>query len=137
MGLLVAEIVNLFNSDKFLISVLSSATDYIGSVIGFLAIYYRDNKSFYEGLPTNERLKKTLKSAFGLWPSIALADVAYIVVRPYFHYLLLTSGIEAGIAATIAHFLAFGAFNAIAIFSRGILDFVKMKKENNRVFGNI
>lgn len=126
-GIIVAVNVSSITSDDFLISVSSSSADYIGSIFGFLAIFYNDNKLLYKDLNTNKRLKTILKSALGLWPSIALADVAFIISRPYFHYFLLTNGLEAGIAATIAHFLAFGIFNVVAILSRSILDFVKVK----------
>jgi len=34
-------------------------------------------------------------------------------------------GLEAGMAATIAHFVAFGLFNIIAILSRSIVDYVR------------
>jgi hypothetical protein len=129
IGVLVAVIVSSFiSADEFLVSSFSSVADYAASILGFLVIFYFDNKSLYIELNTNKRVKKILRLALGLWPSIALADIAFIIARPYFHYLLLTNGIDAGIAATIAHFLAFGIFNIVAILSRSIFDFVKVKK---------
>jgi hypothetical protein len=35
--------------------------------------------------------------------------------------ICLTYGLESGVAATIAHFIAFGIFNGIAIFQKALL----------------
>jgi hypothetical protein len=63
-----------------------------------------------------------------LWPSVVAADVAFIIVRPSLHYLSLSFGLEAGVAATLAHFLAFGVFNLVAIFSRSLVDYARHVK---------
>ena len=91
----------------------------------FLAIYYQDNKGYYREDDKSKRIGKIIKSAFRIWPSVVVADIAYIISRPYIHYLLMINGLEGGIAATIAHFIAFGIFNAIAIFSKSIVDYVR------------
>jgi putative flippase GtrA len=127
-GVGVAEAV-AFTKDELAISVSSGAADYIGSTLGFLAVYYHDNKSQYRDLDRKARFKKIMKSALSLWPSVAAADIAVIFARPYAHYLLLLSGLEAGIAATIAHFIAVGVFNGIAVLSRSIIDYAQSKKE--------
>lgn len=122
-GVGVAEAAAAITTDEFAISISSSIADYTGSIIGFLAVFYHDNMHQYADLPRRERFKKVIKNAFSLWPSVAIADVAIIITRPYVHYLLLVSGLEAGVAATIAHFVAVGVFNGIAILSRSILDY--------------
>jgi hypothetical protein len=43
--------------------------------------------------------------------------------------VLLVSGLEAGFAATVAHFTAFGVFNGIAILSRSVIDYMKSSKQ--------
>lgn len=127
-GVGVAEAAAAITTDEFVISVSSSIADYAGSIIGFLAVFYYDNMRQYADLPRREQFKKIIKNAFSLWPSVAVADVAIIVTRPYVHYLLLISGFEAGVAATIAHFVAVGVFNGIAILSRSILDYTLRKR---------
>lgn len=115
--------------DEFAISVSSGVADYTGSILGFLAIFYHDGKCQYRDLSGKNRFKRIIKDAFRLWPSVAAADVAYILARPYIHYILLVSGLEAGIAATIAHFSAFGVFNGVAILSRTIIDYLKSSRQ--------
>ena len=88
-------------------------------------IYYHDSKRYYLEYDRLQRFKKVLKSILHIWPTIAIADVAYIFCRPYIQYLLLTYGLESSVAATIAHFVAFGIFNAIAIFSKSMADYVR------------
>lgn len=124
-GIAVAETAASLSMDEFAISVYSSGADYMGSILGFLAVFYRDNRSLYQSDSRNVRIKKILKDVLKLWPSVLAADIAFILVRPYIHYVTLTLGIEAGIAATIAHFLAFGVFNCVAIFSRSIIDYAR------------
>ncbi|MEW6603277.1 MAG: hypothetical protein AB1351_01145 [Thermoproteota archaeon] len=128
-GVGVAEAMSAATRDEFAISISSGIADYAGSILGFLAIFYRDSKAQYSELARKDRFKRIMKDAFSLWPSVAVADVAYIFARPYVHYILLVSGIEAGIAATIAHFAAFGVFNGVAILSRSIIDYLKSSKQ--------
>jgi len=124
-GVGVAEAAAAITKDELAISVTSGVADYAGSTLGFLAVFYRDSKAQYSELNGKERFKRIMKDAFSLWPSVAAADVAYILTRPYIHYILLVSGLEAGVAATIAHFAAFGVFNGIAILSRSIIDYLR------------
>ena len=128
-GLGVAEAVAATTRDELTISVLSGVADYAGSILGFLAIFYRDSKTQYRELEGKKRFSRIMKDAFSLWPAVAAADVAYIFSRPYIHYILLVSGLEAGIAASIAHFAAFGVFNGVAILSRSIIDYLKSSKK--------
>lgn len=130
-GVGVAEAVAAFTRDEVAISVSSGAADYIGSILGFLAIYYRDNKAKYSHLDRKGRFKHVLKSAFSLWPSVVAADIAIIFSRPYVHYLLLLSDFEPGISATIAHFVAAGIFNGVAILSRSMIDYARMRKQKD------
>lgn len=124
-GIGVAEAAASAKLDEIWISGYSSAADYLGSILGFLGVYYADNKRLYESDARTVRIKKILKSALRLWPSVVAADAAFILARPYFHYAALFAGVEAGIAAVIAHFLAFGVFNAVAILSRSIIDYTR------------
>ncbi len=124
-GIAAAEVAASVALDDFAISAYSSAADYSGSVLGFLAIFYLDSRSKFQGVSRTMRIKGTLKDAFRLWPPVLAADVAFILVRPYFHYVMLVLGIEAGVAAIIAHFLAFGVFNCVAIFSRSIIEYAR------------
>lgn len=128
-GVGVAEAMAATTRDEFAISVSSGIADYAGSILGFLAIFYRDSKAQYSELSGKDRFKRIMKDAFSLWPSVAVADIAYIFARPYVHYILLVSGLEAGIAATIAHFAAFGVFNGVAILSRSIIDYIKSNRQ--------
>lgn len=128
-GVAVAEATASLTADEFVISAYSSGADYMGSILGFLAVFYRDNRSLYHGDSRGTRTKKILKDALKLWPSVLAADIAFILVRPYFHYISLTLGIEAGVAATIAHFLAFGVFNGVAILSRSMIDYARSAKQ--------
>ena len=125
-----AEAAAAANLDHFTISAYSSGADYGGSVAGFLAVYYHDHKSCFPDHSGFGRVKMVLKSALKLWPSVIAADVAFILVRPSLHYLSLSLGLEAGIAATFAHFLSFGVFNLVAIFSKSIFDYAKYVKVN-------
>lgn len=122
-GIGVAEFAAFLKADEFQISVHSSIADYSASVLGFLAIFYLDNRPPYMNLSKTERIKKILRKVFSLWPTVAAADLAFILARPYFHYLLLVASIETVLASTIAHFAAFGVFNMVAIFSRSIIDY--------------
>jgi hypothetical protein len=128
-GVGVAEAAAAAAGDELAISVSSGVADYAGSILGFLAIFYRDSRVQYDELAGKERFKRIMKDAFSLWPSVAAADVAYILVRPYIHYVLLVSGLEAGVAATIAHFAAFGVFNGVAILSRSIIDYLRSSRQ--------
>lgn len=128
-GVGVAEAAAAVSWDEIAISVWSGVADYAGSILGFLAIFYRDSKVQYRELARKDQFKYIMKDAFSLWPSVAAADVAYILARPYIHYILLVSGLEAGIAATIAHFAAFGVFNGVAILSRSIIDYLKSTRQ--------
>jgi hypothetical protein len=127
-GIAAAEVIASFDMDEFAIAAYSTGADYIGSILGFLAVYYSDNRSKYQDVCWSTRIKKILKDALGLWPSVLAADIAFVLVRPYFHYISLTLDIEAGIAATIAHFLAFGVFNGVAILSRSLIDYARSTK---------
>jgi hypothetical protein len=123
-GLIVAEM--FYSLSKASNSFYSGITDYIFSIVFFLIIYYYDNKKNYQHYKYYNRIKKILKSAISFWPSIIIADIAYLIARPYIHYMLISLfGLETGLAATIAHFFAFGLFNIIAILSKSIIDFVK------------
>jgi len=128
-GIVVAEASARFKNDEIALSLYSGTADYVGSILGFLAIFYYDNKLQHRDLDGKERFKRIMKSAISLWPSVVAADIAYIFARPYVHYLLLLSGFEAGIAATISHFFAFGIFNGVAILSRSLIDYVRSKKQ--------
>jgi len=128
-GVGVAEATSAFTYDEIAISLTSGIADYAGSILGFLALFYRDNRLQYQDLSRKERIMRIMKSALSLWPSVMVADIAYILVRPYAHYLLLLYGLEVGIAATIAHFIAFGVFNSVAILSRSMIDYAKSKKQ--------
>lgn len=128
-GLVVAELAAAVTKDEFAISMSSGLSDYAGSILGFFAIFYRDNIPRYRELGRKERVRRITNDAFSLWPSVAAADIAYIFIRPYMHYVLLLSGLEAGIAATIAHFAAFAVFNGVAILSRSIIDYMKSSKQ--------
>ncbi|MGH9992198.1 MAG: hypothetical protein ACREBU_19800 [Nitrososphaera sp.] len=127
-GVAAAEAAASIALDDFAISAYSSVADYSGSVLGFLAIFYLDNRSALRGIGRIARIKKTLKEAFRLWPPVLAADIAFVLVRPYFHYVMLVLGIEPGVAAIIAHFLAFGVFNCVAIFSRSVIDYARSTK---------
>ncbi|HEX2013978.1 MAG TPA: hypothetical protein VLA68_02000 [Nitrososphaera sp.] len=124
-GIAVAEASAWLMMDDVAISLYSSAADYSGSILGFLAIYYNDNKWRYKDEKRGTRVKNVLKAALSLWPSVVAADVAFILARPYFHYATLSLGLEAGVGATIAHFLAFAVFNGVAILSRSIIDYAR------------
>ena len=129
VGVGVAEAAAVLAADELTISLSSGIADYAASILGFFAIFYYDKKPHYRELGRNERFKRIAKDAFSLWPAIAAADIAYIFLRPYLHYILLVSGFEAGIAATVAHFVAFGVFNGVAILSRSMIDYMKCSKQ--------
>lgn len=125
-GWVVAELSNSLS--RFNNSLYSGLTDYFASMIFFFIIYYMDNKKFYLGTTRFIRIKKIVKSAISIWPSIIIADIAYLFVRPYFHYILMTIlNLETGLAAIIAHFFAFGVFNVVAIISKSVIDYVRQK----------
>jgi hypothetical protein len=125
VGVIVAEVSAYFLFDKKVdVSLYSAIADYAASIVCFIVIYYQDNKRYYRE-DKSERIIKVIKSAFRIWPSVIIADIAYIICRPYIHYLLMVSGLETGVAATIAHFVAFGIFNVIAIFSKSVVDYVR------------
>jgi hypothetical protein len=126
MGVIVAEISAYFLLDKKVdVSLYSGIADYAASIVCFFVIYYHDNKRYYIEYDKSERIEKVLKNTLRIWPSVAIADVAYIICRPYIHYLLMIFGLESGMAATIAHFVSFGIFNIIAIFSKSIIDYIR------------
>jgi hypothetical protein len=127
IGVIIAEISAYFLFDKKVdVSIYSGIADYAASIVCFFVIYYYDNKRYYIEYKKSERIKKVVKSTLRIWPSVVIADVAYIISRPYIHYLLMVSGLESGVAATIAHFAAFGIFNIIAIFSKSMVDYVRI-----------
>lgn len=128
-GVGVAEATVFLAADELTNSLSSGIADYAASILGFFAIFYHDKKPHYRELTRSERFKRIAKEAFSLWPAIAAADIAYIFLRPYLHYILLVSGLEAGIAATVAHFVAFGVFNGVAILSRSMIDYMKSSKQ--------
>jgi hypothetical protein len=126
VGVIVAELSAYFLFDKKVdVTFYSGIADYAASIVCFLAIYYQDNKEYYREDDNSKRIGKIIKSALRIWPSVVLADIAYIISRPYIHYLLMINGLESGIAATIAHFIAFGIFNVIATFSKSIVDYLR------------
>ena len=127
-GLAVAESAAISNLDNVAISAYSSAADYGGSIAGFLAVYCYDQRGSFPDHKGSSRITKILKSAFKLWPSVVAADIAFILVRPSLHYVSLSFGLEAGISAAVAHFLAFGVFNLVAIFSRSLVDYARHVK---------
>lgn len=128
LGVLVSIIAGIFTEANFVISLYSTIADYVGSITGFLILFYYDNKYQYGHLSKNLRIKKILALALSLWPSIVIADIAFILSRSYFQYIMLLNNFEPGIAATVAHFLAFGIFSIVAIISRSVFDFIKLKK---------
>lgn len=124
-GIAAAEAAAVGGYGNLEISAYSSIADYGGSTAGFLAVYYSDHKSLHLQEKGYRKLKSLVVNAMRLWPSVVTADIAYIIARPYIHYVSMSSGLEAGIAATIAHFLAFGVFNVAALVSRSVIDYVK------------
>jgi hypothetical protein len=127
-GIVAAEATESLNMDELTIAAFSTGADYVGSILGFLTVFYNDNRSKYPDDCRTARIKKIMKEALKLWPSVLAADIAFVLVRPYLHYVSLTLGIEAGIAASIAHFLAFGVFNGVAILSRSLIDYARSTK---------
>ena len=132
-GLLVAELAIAIALDEAGVSIASSAADYLAALAGFLTIFYFDSRGQFIQLSRGKRVQKVCTMALRLWPSVAAADIVFILVRPYVQYLLLGANIEAGITSIIAHFVAFAAFNLTAIFSRSLMDFWQStkKKKNN------
>lgn len=130
-GIAVAEAMALFTDDEIFISVPSGIADYVASILGFLTVYYYDNKSQYLHLEKNERVKRILKNSLSLWPTVIAGDIAYLITRPYVHSVLLQLGLEAGIAAGVAHFIGVGIFNGIALLSKSIIDYAHKAKSNN------
>ena len=132
-GLLVAELAILTDLDKAGISIASAAADYLAALSGFLVIFYFDNRRQFMPLGRGKRVWKVCVMALRLWPSVAVADIVFIIVRPYIQYLFLGANFEAGITAIIAHFVAFAAFNLTALFSRSIIDFGQSAKKKQQV----
>ena len=52
-----------------------------------------------------------------------VADIVFLLVRPYVQLILLDIGFEVGITSAVSHFVAFGAFNLAAIISKSLLDY--------------
>lgn len=126
-GIAVAEAVAVFSEDEITIAVSSGTVDYAASILGFLVIYYYDNKPKYPELTGRDRVKRIMKNALSLWPSVLAADIAFIIARPYVHSVLLLSGLEAWIGAAISHFIGVAIFNCIALLSKSIIDYSRHK----------
>ncbi len=130
-GIAVAEAVALFTDDEIASSVPSGVVDYTASILGFLAVYYYDSKPQYLHLGRNDRIKRIMRTALSLWPTVVAADVAYLITRPYVHSVLLVFGLEAGVSAAIAHFIGVGIFNGTAVLSKSIIDYVRRTKSSD------
>lgn len=129
-GIVVAEAVALLTRDELIISVSSGTVDYVFSILGFLAVYYLDNKSQYSSnLRESERFWRVTRQALSLWPTVVAADIAYLITRPYVHSIFLSLDMEAGISAAIAHFVGVGIFNGVAVLSRSIIDFIRASND--------
>jgi hypothetical protein len=124
-GVLVAEAAASMTRDEVEISLYSSISDYVGSVLAFILIYYRDTVHLYKEDVFRIRFWKVLKSLKGLWLPVLSADIAFLIARPYIHYVMMQTGFDPGVAGGIAHFLAFGVFNVVAIFSRSMYEYVR------------
>lgn len=125
-GVAVAEVVALLTTDEIVISVSSGIVDYVFSILGFLAVYYHDNKSQYTGsIRKTEKAWRITRSALSLWPTVVAADIAYLITRPYVHSIFLSLDIETGLAAAMAHFIGVGVFNGVAVLSRSIMDYLR------------
>ena len=124
-GVATAEISASSDFNEIEISAYSSAADYAGSIAGFLAIYHNDHKDSFASLRGLARVRAVFSSALKLWPSVLAADVAFVLSRPYLHYVSMSMGLEPGIAAGLAHFLAFGVFNVVALISKSLIDFAR------------
>lgn len=111
--------------DQLSISAYSSIADYGGSIAGFLLVYYHDHKETYSDRSGYKKIGAVLHSALRLWPSVIAGDLAFVIARPYVHYVLMSSGLEPSIAAALAHFIAFGLFNLVAILSRSLMDYTR------------
>jgi hypothetical protein len=122
-GLIVAELEAASNFDGWQISIFSSIADYAAAITVFFIIFYHDNKFSIIELDTRIRVKRILKIALGLWPSVLAADIVFLLIRPSIQYLLLSHNLDIGVTSVLAHFSAFGAFNLTAIFSRSMFDF--------------
>ena len=122
-GFLVAEVVNALSGGEWLVSVLSSIADYGAAIAGFFIVYYYDQKPSYLHLNKTARVSKISRMALCLWPSVLVADIVFLLVRPYVQLILLDSGFEVGITSAVSHFVAFGAFNLAAIISKSLLDY--------------
>lgn len=130
-GLLVAEIANALigSSDGgWLISILSSVADYAAAIGGFFVVFYYDNESSMMDLSRGKRIKIIGRMALSLWPSVVAADIIFVMIRPYVQFQLLSNNIDVGITSVLAHFVAFGAFNLVAILSKSIFDFYHYSK---------
>lgn len=126
-GFIVAELVNALSGNEWLVSVLSSIADYGAAITGFFIIFYYDQKPSYLQFNRLARLSKISRMVLSLWPSVLAADIVFLLVRPYMQLILLDAGIEVGITSTISHFIAFGAFNLVAIISKSLLDYRSSK----------
>ena len=130
-GVAVAEAISFFTEDEILISVPSGIADYSASILGFLVVYYYDNKRHYLHLARNSRIRRILATAVSLWPTVVAADIAYLITRPYIHSVLLLLGLEAGLAAAVAHFIGVGIFNGTALLSKTVIDYVSKVRRND------
>lgn len=133
-GIMISD--NNINNSNFMVSIFSSAADYLVSLTGFFIIFYLDNKSLYckenknnnnKNSSTSYSVRKIFGKALILWPSVAIADIAFIITRPYFQYVFLQTNIEPGVSAVLAHFIAFATFNIVAMLSRSLIEFEKTR----------
>lgn len=122
-GLLVAEVVDVLGGDEWLVSILSSIADYGAAITGFFVIYYYDQKPSYLHLDKMARVSKISRMGLRLWPSVLIADIVFLLVRPYTQLILLDVGFEVSVTSTVSHFVAFGAFNLAAIISKSLIDY--------------
>lgn len=115
----------LYNSSngEWLVSILSTVADYAAAIVGFLVIFYYDNKPSLTEFSTFARVRKVSRMALDLWPSVVSADIVFLLVRPYMQFLLLSNNIDVGVTSAVAHFVAFGAFNLVAVLSKSVFDF--------------
>lgn len=132
-GIAAAQAASSAGLDQLAITAYSSIADYGCSVAGFLFVYYNDYKSNYRDETGYRKFKAVMLSALSLWPSVIAADLAFVIGRPYVHYVSMSFGLEPGLAAALAHVLAFGLFNLVAVFSRSLIDYSKHGKMSSSV----